>query len=95
MTLRHANRPRARWVRALNIPIYVLALLLGITFPYWQPFSFFAVSLFVGLVYSYAYTQALHYFMRHSPPLRARHFILVVLVAQGLVLSVTLYLMSA
>jgi hypothetical protein len=89
----HIRYPR--WVRVLNIPTYVFAFLLGIAFPYWQPYSFFLVSLLTGLVYSFFLSRAVQSFLRIQPPRPAWQLAVAVVSTQLIVLVAALYLLSA
>ena len=84
-----------RWLRVLNIPTYLLAFLLGIAFPYWQPYAFFLVSLFVGLVYSFFLSRAVRSFLLTRPPRPAWQLALAVLASQLVVLVAALYELAA
>ena len=84
-----------RWLRVLNIPTYVLAFLLGVAFPYWQPFSFFLVSLVTMLGYSYFLSGAVHSFVRIQPPRPVWQLVLAVVSTQLVVLGIALYALAA
>ena len=84
-----------RWLRILNIPTYVSAFLLGVAFPYWQPFSFFFVSLLTGLGYSFFLSRAARSFLAAQPPRPAWQLALAVVSTQLVVLGAALYELSA
>ena len=84
-----------RWLRALNLPTYALAFLLGVAFPYWQPFSFFVVSLLTVLVYSFFLSRAVRSFLCNQSPRPVWQLVLAVVSAQLVVLSAALYALSA
>ena len=80
----------------LGIPTIILAILLGLVFPYWRPVGHFIVPLAVWLTYNAIYCL---FFNRlgtsEAPPRGSWQFMVSVVCIQIAVLSVVLYTLAA
>ena len=81
------------WMRILTSPSYVLAIMLGLVFPIWKPWSFFVVAVAVMIVVRIVYLAALWRFVKGDgrPPAR---FIVCSMGIQLVMLVIAAFLLS-